>query len=859
MPSLLEPQTFPAIDGISASILVLAGYQYYELASWDTALYPARFVQGRVPTGIAAYHFWWTLPVSLFGRRNPSGTIVEAAGVFLVGVYSRRGGSSGPLKPAEQGLYVTPITSGKLSSSYVAGMEQANGRPVRPSRRHFRGESGMHVVPGRKVGQVVVDHICVATRYEWQTLDSDNMAPGKGAPSASILFHPKKPKPGQAPPPKAPGTPRKAPPKPPPKDDDLNPPRPEGEYIEYQLESSALNGWKYDLMKFDSRRPVDVGTWVPPVKLNRKEPRRELAPQARAPQAVGPMLGPDGKPVIGADGNPVMVDAEGRPIHNLSGAGVAAPGDKKNGRKKFQKKTRQVYLIPEEVRQLRKEERYPWVMEDASGQEVWVGKMEEVSRSETHAFFMPTANEVFKFVPANRWYKFQKKPNYRIPNLEEAESMMAKIQKNKDPGRWLPHNRTSGSAASGSGGGGGGTASVSMPYIQAGPSLVYDAGTSLGPGGRRLRAVDSGMERGLFGDDDEEDSKRRRQREYGGEGDQDEMDYEEIFEDDEEKPNVDEAEDEEAKELEERMKKEYSKAKVLNDGEESEDEEDETKLTKAGRQLKKLMRSLEKNQAYESDDDENPYASEEEESEEEPPEVPVGPAVQDQSQSQSQSRSGSQQPLPSTPLPAPTPIKKEPPAASLSRPTSPTQSGHSIVAKRATSPPKISKVKTSPNVSRASSPLAQGPASPLGRPGSPVNGAPPPSAAPTPSKQNNKRKAEDAPTSPTSPTTAADGTTGTEQRKRKKRKPALPVEELTASKLVEWIQAHPGCTTKDCINAFRGYLEHSKDGRKIFSDLIKEVATIKSNLLILRPQYRGDDAPDGTTPGSAPATPGQGS
>jgi transcription initiation factor TFIIF subunit alpha len=245
--------------------------------------------------------------------------------------------------------------------------------------------------------------------------------------SASLLFHPKPKK--RVPPPVVPPTAPAVLPVPVLKpDDDLK--LPDGPFQEFRLMSSALNGWKYDVMKFDSRKPIDISTWQTPIKLNRKEPRREESSMNMTPEAVGPMLGPDGKPVIGMDGRVVMVDSEGRPIHaggdgigggmgrDVKGKGVA------NARKKFQKKTRQVFLVPESVRQLRKEERYPWVMEDSSQKEIWVGKLEEVSKSETHAFFMPAANDIFKFVPAHRWYKFQKKPNYHIPTLEEAESIV---------------------------------------------------------------------------------------------------------------------------------------------------------------------------------------------------------------------------------------------------------------------------------------------------------------------------------------------------------------------------------------------------------------------------------------------------
>jgi len=203
---------------------------------------------------------------------------------------------------------------------------------------------------------------------------------------------------------------------------------PEGEYIDYTLVSSALNGWKYDVMKFDSRKSVDILEWSVPVKLNRKDLRRPdtTVSGTEAPKPVGPMFGQDGKPVIGVDGNIVMVDAEGKPIH---GDGTPGSGKGKNGagtKKRFQKKTKQVFKVPEANRQLRKDERYPWVMEDATGKEVWVGKMEEVSKAKTQAFFMPASNNTFKFVPAHRWYKFQKKPSYNIPTLEEAEALVCR-------------------------------------------------------------------------------------------------------------------------------------------------------------------------------------------------------------------------------------------------------------------------------------------------------------------------------------------------------------------------------------------------------------------------------------------------
>jgi len=250
----------------------------------------------------------------------------------------------------------------------------------------------------------------------------------------ALLFHPKKNTKSDTQPPTpkpAAGSPNaRRKPLPPPKkeDEDEDLKLPDGPFQEFRLLSSVLNGWKYDVMKFDSRRPVDIFRWTQPIKLNRKDMRRDEGPSNVSPEAVGPMLGTDGKPVMGSDGKIVMVDAEGRPIQANGGAGPSKEKGKAGaGKKRFQRKTRQVFFVPEEVRQLRREERYPWVMEDSSTaqNEVWVGQMEDASKSDTHAFFMPAANDVFKFVPAHRWYKFQKRLKHDLPtDTANVESLV---------------------------------------------------------------------------------------------------------------------------------------------------------------------------------------------------------------------------------------------------------------------------------------------------------------------------------------------------------------------------------------------------------------------------------------------------
>ncbi|KAL5527753.1 hypothetical protein ACEPAG_6554 [Sanghuangporus baumii] len=679
-------------------------------------------------------------------------------------------------------------------------------------------------------------------------------------------------------------------------------------YQDFRVVSTDRHGWKYDVMKFESRNPVDINVWARPVKLNRKEIRRvETSGNETVQVPVGPMLGPDGKPVIGVDGRVVMVDAQGRPIHDAkSGSGSASPGtstpttkngkDDKNKKKKFQKKTRQVFLVPEHIRQLRKEERYPWVMEDATGKEIWEGRMEEASKAELFALFMPAPDSVFRFVPAHRWYKFQKRRTQQHTwSLEEAEKMMAKMQKNKDGERWLLRRRNNN------------TNPAPTPGGLGGPSLVYNlGGMSLAPGGRRLRTVDAGM-RGLFEEDDEEgvQDRRRRERERDFEGDMDEMEYEEDFADDEEKMEPDDiAADEEAKELEERLKREYRQANKTREGyiDEDEEEEDADNLTGTGKDIKKLVRKIEKNTAYESDEDKNPYASSEEEEEEETPTpTPSGPAVQDQStsrpasapQSKPGSRPGSKPPSRSgsrSGSPAPpgsggsVKVKVEAPGSPLvpPPPTSPGMGmgGHSVLAKRATSPkPPVAKMLkgqgggasaggAAGGGSRATSPLA-GRGSRAGSP-NPMSSratSPAPMATASPSK---KRKADGdvGGTGSIPGTPGPSGGGGSSQPKFKKRKPvpgagpsagaAAPIKteasspttaesasrpqispgtELTASLLVAWLRTSPGATTRECIHYFQPAL--TDDGKKArFTALVKEVASLKGGVLALKAHYR---------------------
>lgn len=200
-----------------------------------------------------------------------------------------------------------------------------------------------------------------------------------------------------------------------------------------------------------------------------------------------------------------------------------------------------------------------------------------------------------------------------------------------------------------------------------------------------------------------------------------------------------------------------------------------------------------------------------------------------------------------------------------SRATSPTpgHGGHSVVAKRATSP-KVPKPRVIPN-GRATSPLALVTAnSPngtdavaAGRGGSPGPSLTPRASPTVPSaKLNHKRKAdetEEVVTVP-SPTTPL---AGSSQPKKKRRATAAmlgpdgqPIE-LEDNMVVEWLRNTPNAKTRDCISHFTPYLRTDEQKGK-FTALIKEVAQLKNGILVLRSAYRVGGGSKASSPGPVP-------
>lgn len=356
-----------------------------------------------------------------------------------------------------------------------------------------------------------------------------------------------------------------------------------------------------------------------------------------------PLKGPDGQVVYKADGEIVMVtpavaqqakggrlpyipgvtpEPKGKkgkgPQRNAPGASSANGGGKGGdgkpgeGRRRGGKKTRQVFLISEEARKLKKEERYPWLWEDASGQEVWEGRRTERNKVKMQ-LLQVCKDGKFRWYPARKHYMFTKLPTWEVLNADMANEQFERDQRRRNPLYFAQNTNSEG---------------FTRAFRQLARQQQLDekkAGGFVGEatmtgGASVLRLVDRGRPTAFDreeGDDIEDadikrENQEREQEIFGMEGDMDEMEYDEEMADDDEKVHIDGKEEEE-KEVEERLKREWRQANKTDV-----EIADHTfmgrqaRLDKAGRKIKRMLRGQDKTGTlYETDSDKDPYASQE--------------------------------------------------------------------------------------------------------------------------------------------------------------------------------------------------------------------------------------------------------
>ncbi|ORY04619.1 Rap30/74 interaction domain-containing protein [Basidiobolus meristosporus CBS 931.73] len=343
------------------------------------------------------------------------------------------------------------------------------------------------------------------------------------------------------------------------------------EFTEHRLTSGSRKN-VYNILKFHGSKPVKLKEFSQPVKLHRKQIQPEIQTLTMDDGTGEGSSGPNGSANT-APGTPGVATADPTIIAPYGNAS-------RNKQMLFKKRTKQVFPTDEESRKIREQEAKPWVIEDTDNTNYWSGVLEGGQQSNYYLFIC--TDEGFQVVPAHKWYKFNQKLTYATLTIEEAEEQLIKAQK-KDSDRWMMRKRLLSKLDS------------------------EGAGEEEEPkGGKKLKLVDHEDQISFFEDDDD-DGNPKKKRGAGGSkhGDIDEVDFDEEFQDDEEAPPELDGDQEETKENEARQK---AKPVIASEDEEEEDEEKE-ELTAAGKDLKKALRTLEKNAAYDSDDNENPYLS----------------------------------------------------------------------------------------------------------------------------------------------------------------------------------------------------------------------------------------------------------
>ncbi|ORY79947.1 hypothetical protein BCR37DRAFT_394013 [Protomyces lactucae-debilis] len=240
-------------------------------------------------------------------------------------------------------------------------------------------------------------------------------------------------------------------------------------------------------------------------------------------------------------------------------APYAGAGSRRGNRKK----TRQVYQADEQVYKLRTEERYPWILEDFEGKASYQGTLEG---GQAHTYvFMTLSADGFDVTPVSKFYRFQPRARYSTLSIDEAEEKMGKA---RSLPRWFMR--------------------------EGGPSLPGSPAPAVAAPQHRMRTTTDNRKQNVKHEELEE-----------------ELDFNEDFADDEEQHALVEDE-EDNKELEERIKKEMLSANALGDADPNADDEEDSKqkakLDKEGRRVQRFLERLEKNNMYESDSS-NPYAS----------------------------------------------------------------------------------------------------------------------------------------------------------------------------------------------------------------------------------------------------------
>ncbi|KAJ5550726.1 hypothetical protein N7461_005424 [Penicillium sp. DV-2018c] len=347
-------------------------------------------------------------------------------------------------------------------------------------------------------------------------------------------------------------------------------------YFDYPVvttKRALMEGLKHHVARFASKKnvdPRDESQFTRPVRLHRRDPR------ARTQDPQSGRADDDGRPMDEAEREAFDARKAAREKERAQNLSQIAPaiGSTSKRPNAPKQKTQQVFksdMTPEEIARARikYEEALPWHLEDFDNRHTWVGNY-EAALSETHAVFVLEGGKM-RMIPAEKWYKFNAKSNFKALTIEEAEKFMAK--RVKDP-RWFMEKQQQ-------------LEQEKELATYAKQRKVYAGKQGLQAGkGEGLEATEMDFEEDRFADDEEHDD---------------------LF-----------IEDEEAKESEKRIKEDQLKANVFDLKDEKEYELEELREKRErearrvlGKSVRKALKRRERNYDYSSGSDVNPYTDEE--------------------------------------------------------------------------------------------------------------------------------------------------------------------------------------------------------------------------------------------------------
>ncbi|KAJ5151777.1 hypothetical protein N7492_010072 [Penicillium capsulatum] len=349
-------------------------------------------------------------------------------------------------------------------------------------------------------------------------------------------------------------------------------------YVDYPVvttKRALREGLKNHIARFAAKRsvdPRDESEFTRPVRLHRRDPRsRTQEPQTEK------ILGPDGEELDEVDREVLDARRAARDKERAENKAMIAPvvNSKRPNPSRKGPKLQQVYksdLTPEEIAKarLKYEEALPWHLEDFDNRNTWVGNY-EAALSETHAVFVLENTGKMRMIPAEKWYKFSAKSNFKALTLEEAEKYMTK--KVKDP-RWFLEKQEE--------------MQQQRELAQYAKERKVFAGKKGGPSGTEgLEASEMDFEEDRFADDEEHDD-------LFNDKDEDTKVAEKRIREDQLKANIFGLKDEKDYEVEEmREKKEREDRHVL------------------GKKVRRALKKRERNFDYSSGSDANPYTDDE--------------------------------------------------------------------------------------------------------------------------------------------------------------------------------------------------------------------------------------------------------